>query len=95
MSSRNSRFQDNYRVTTRARLRGGKRAGDVAGELTLNWGVVPVVLQFKLGDLDGNIELALKTLLEKGRLRPGNTVVVVSSINSGDQIVDAVQMRTV
>ncbi len=68
---------------------------DVAGELTLNWGVVPVVTQFKPGDLEGNIELALKTLIEKRRLRRGKTVVVVSSINAGDQIVDAVQMRVV
>jgi pyruvate kinase len=68
---------------------------DVAGELTLNWGVVPVVMQFKPGDLEGNIERALKTLIEKRCLRRGKTAVVVSSINSGDQIVDAIQMRVV
>ncbi len=68
---------------------------EVAGELTLNWGVVPVLMQFDASSLDKNIELALKTLVQKHLLRKGHTVVVVSSINSGDQIVDAVQMRVV
>ncbi len=68
---------------------------EVAGELTLNWGVVPVHMQFDPGSLDKNIELALKTLVQKRLLRKGHTVVVVSSILSGAQIVDAVQMRIV
>lgn len=68
---------------------------EVAGELTLNWGVVPVHMPFDPGSLDKNIELALKTLVQKRLLRKGHTVVVVSSIQSGDQIVDAVQMRVV
>jgi pyruvate kinase len=68
---------------------------DVAEQLTMNWAVTPVVMPFDPFDLDGNIELALKILLEKKMLRPGHTVVVVSSIQATNQIVDAVQMRTV
>ena len=68
---------------------------DVAQELTLHWGVVPLLMKFDPHNLDKNIESALHLLHEKKFLRKGNTVVVVSSIQSGDQVVDAVQMRTV
>lgn len=68
---------------------------EIAGELMLNWGVVPVLMEYDHGSLDKNIELALRTLMQKRHLRKGNTVVVVSSINAGEQIVDAVQMRIV
>jgi hypothetical protein len=52
-------------------------------------------VKFDHQDLEKNIELALKTLLEKRLLRKGNTVVVVSSVAAGEQIVDSVQMRVV
>ncbi len=68
---------------------------EVAEQLTMNWGVTPVIMPFDPFDLDGNIEMALKILQEKKMLRPGHTVVVVSSIQATNQIVDAVQMRTV
>jgi pyruvate kinase len=67
----------------------------VAEELTLNWAVYPLVMEFDPHNLDKNIELALKTLLGRQLLHRGNTVVVVSSISAGDQVVDAVQMRVV
>jgi pyruvate kinase len=68
---------------------------DVAEELTLNWGVFPLVMQFDPHNLDKNIELSLKMLLGRHLLHQGNTVVVVSSISAGGQVVDAVQMREV
>jgi pyruvate kinase len=68
---------------------------DVAEELTLHWGVVPLVMPFDPHNLDKNIEAALELLHQKKFLRKGNTVVVVSSIQAGDQVVDAVQMRVV
>jgi len=68
---------------------------DVAEELTLHWGVIPIVVQFDPHNLDKNIELSLGTLLGRRMLHKGNTVVVVSSISAGGQIVDAVQMRVV
>jgi pyruvate kinase len=67
----------------------------VAEELTLNWAVFPLVMEFDPHNLDKNIERALKTLLGRRLLHKGNTVVVVSSISAGDQVVDAVQMRVV
>jgi pyruvate kinase len=68
---------------------------DVAEELTLHWGVVPLVMQFDPHNLDKNIELALKTLLGRKMLHRGNTVVVVSTISAGEETVDAVQTRVV
>jgi pyruvate kinase len=68
---------------------------DVAEELTLNWGVVPIVMQFDRDNLEKNIETALKILMERRLLRKGSHVVIVSSIAAGDQFVDAVQMREV
>jgi pyruvate kinase len=67
----------------------------VAEGLTLNWGVMPFVISFDHANPEETIELAMKTLVEQERLHPGNTVVIVSSISAGEQIVDAVQMRVV
>jgi len=68
---------------------------DVAEALTLSWGVLPLVIPFDHGNPDNTIELALKTLVQEGRLCEGNTVVIISSISAGEKIVDAVQMRVV
>lgn len=66
-----------------------------AAQLTLNWGVIPILMPLDPIDLDGNITNALKTLVQQRRLRKGQTVVVVSSINADNQILDAIQMRVV
>jgi pyruvate kinase len=68
---------------------------DVAEMLALNWGVNPFVIKFDLENPEQTIELAIQTLLEQKRLHKGNTIVVISSISAGEQIVDAVQMRVV
>ncbi|MDB6023519.1 MAG: pyk [Pedosphaera sp.] len=67
----------------------------VAQQLTMNCGVIPIVMPLDPIDLDGNIGLALKILVEKHHLRKGDTVVVVSSINADNQVLDAIQMRVV
>lgn len=68
---------------------------DVAEELTLHWGVVPLVMPFDPTDLDKNIQSALDLLVARHHLRKGSHVIIISSILAGDQIVDAVQMREV
>jgi len=68
---------------------------DVAEGLALNWGVNPFVIEFDHENPERTIELAMRALLEQNRLHKGNTVVVISSISAGEQIVDAVQMRVV
>ena len=67
----------------------------VANALSLNWGVTPLVASFNHTDPEKTIDPALRTLIAKGMLQKGNTVVIISSITVGEQIVDAVQMRVV
>ena len=68
---------------------------EVAGGLTLSWGVTPFVVPFDLINPENTIEAALKLMVSRGDLHKDNTVVIIGSILVGDQIVDAVQMRTV
>ena len=68
---------------------------EVARGLSLNWGVCPVVVPFDLINPENTIEGALQTLTEQGRLKTGQTVVVIGAILVADKIVDAVQMRVV
>jgi pyruvate kinase len=68
---------------------------EVAQSLTLSWGVVPIVLPFMHREPATNIDSALDVLKEKKYVEVGQSVVVVSSITSGEQLVDAVQMRAV
>jgi pyruvate kinase len=67
----------------------------VANALSLNWGVTALVASFNHADPEKTIDPAVRTLISKGLLQTGNTVVIISSITVGDQIVDAVQMRVV
>ncbi len=66
-----------------------------ANELTLSWGVTPFVMEFDFINPQNTIECGLRNLAEQGRLRPGDTVVIIGAISVGTEIVDAVQMRTV
>lgn len=68
---------------------------EVARRLTLSWGVTPAVVEFDMINPENTIEGALKQLTKSGQLQKGNTVVVIGSIMVAEQIVDAVQMRTV
>jgi pyruvate kinase len=68
---------------------------EVAGPLTLSWGVQPFVVPFDMINPENTIESAIATLMQKGNLQKGQTIVVIGSLMSGEQIVDAVQMRVV
>lgn len=67
----------------------------LANSLTLNWGVHPVVIPFDHDNPDKTIESAIATLIAAGKLKKGSTAVVISSISSGEALVDAVQMRVI
>jgi pyruvate kinase len=67
---------------------------EVSDALSLNWGVVPHVIEFDHVNPNKTIDNALERLTTTGRLKKGNTVVIISSIAAGDTTVDAVQMRT-
>lgn len=66
---------------------------EVAGGLTLNWGVTPMVVPFDMINPQNTIEQAIKALVRDGQLLKGHTIVVIGSLLLGEQIVDAVQMR--
>ena len=61
----------------------------------MSWGVTPFVTEFDFIQPQNTIENALKNLAEQGRLKKGDTVVIIGAISVGTEIVDAVQMRTV
>ena len=67
----------------------------VADSLALNWAVHPFVHAFDHEHPERTIESAIQALVQAGRLRSGNTVVVVSAISAGEQIIEVVEMRTV
>ena len=67
----------------------------VADSLSLNWGVEAFVHSFDHEKPERTVESALNWLVEHGRLRHGNHVVVITAITAGDQIVDVVEMRRV
>ena len=54
-----------------------------------------MVIPFDMINPQNTIETALKLMIEQGHLKKGQTIVVIGSILSGDQIIDAVQMRVV
>jgi pyruvate kinase len=68
---------------------------EMADALAINWGITPIVIKFDHGNPERTIEDALKSLVEKGYLKAGNTTVIITSISAGNKLVDAVQMRVV
>jgi len=54
-----------------------------------------LIASFNHADPEKTIDPALQTLIAKGLLKRGNTIVVISSITVGERIADAVQMRVV
>ncbi len=67
----------------------------VADSLGLNWGVEPHVHPFDHQHPEATVETVMRSLVGQGRLRRGQTTVVISSITAGDQIIDVVEMRVV
>jgi pyruvate kinase len=68
---------------------------EIAESLTLNWGVVPIVIPFERVDSEKTVELAIELLIARRLLNKRDPVVIISSIVSGENIVDAVQMREI
>ena len=66
-----------------------------ARRLSMTWGVTSLVVPFDMINPENTIESAIKDVVSKGLLAKAQSVVVIGSIMVGEQIVDAVQMRTV
>ena len=68
---------------------------EIADSLSLNWGVEAFTHPFNHEQPEATVETAIKWLVAQGRLKPGNSTVIITSITAGDQIVDVVEMRLV
>ena len=66
-----------------------------ANEMALCWGVTSFVMEFDFINPQNTIEEGLKLLVAQGRLKKGETAVIIGAISVGTEIVDAVQMRTI
>jgi pyruvate kinase len=69
-------------------------SADVCQKLTLNWGVEPVLLAF---DTDANrtVTKAQNYLIEKGLVKAGDHLVIVSDMLAGEERFDVIQLRIV
>jgi len=67
----------------------------VANSLTVTSGVEALVHPFDHVRPEQTVENVFAWLVEQGKLRPGQTTVVISAITAGDQIIDVVEMRLV
>lgn len=66
----------------------------VRNQLTLNWGVTPLLIEFS-DDPETTIRKAEEVLLERNLLAKGDQVVIISDILARDKVINAVQMRLV
>jgi pyruvate kinase len=67
----------------------------VANSLTLCRGVQSLVMPYDHVQPERTVEASLTELVARGHIQRGQTVVVISAISSGEQLVEAVQMRVV
>ena len=67
----------------------------VAESLSLHWGVYPVVVPFTHRESEPLIGEAVKVLVQAKRLKRGDQIVIISSIATGEQHADAIQMRVI
>jgi len=69
-------------------------SGEVRRQLTVCWGVYPVRIDFT-ADPNATIEAAEKFLREAKLTAPGDQLVIISDVRTGeDRIIDSVQLRT-
>jgi pyruvate kinase len=68
---------------------------ELADSLALYSSVEAFVHPFDHERPEQTVESAIQSLLQSGKLRKGNSTVVISAITAGDQIVDVVEMRVV
>ena len=67
----------------------------VANSLALCRGLTPFTIPFNDSAPEQTIGIALAILVKRGVLQAGNTIVIIGSIVSGKEMIDAVQMRVI
>ncbi len=66
-----------------------------ADALTLCRGVHPRVTPFFYSQPEKTVDAALALLVREGKLKRGDTAVILGNVTAGDQVVDAVSPRTI
>ena len=66
-----------------------------ADALTICRGVNPRVVPFSHEQPEETVEAAIALLVAEGRLKRGNTVVILGNVTAGNQVVDAVSPRVI
>ncbi len=56
------------------------------------WGIEPFLLQFS-EDMESTVEDALRILLERSWVNPGDSLVFVSNVFARNRLVDTIQLR--
>ncbi len=65
-----------------------------ARHLTLNWGVMPIVMPFSATP-EESVKKAEELLLSRGLLNKGDQLIVMSDIIEGDEKFDSIQLRKI
>ena len=66
----------------------------IARHLTLNWGILPLVMPF-CDSADASVKRAEELLLAQGLLNQGDQLIVMSDIIEGDEKFDSIQLRRI
>src|SRR5262249_35497921 len=66
---------------------------EVRRQLSICWGVCPVLIEFS-DDPNVTIETAAKFLRDQKLTSPGDSLVIISDVRARDALVDCVQLRT-
>ena len=66
-----------------------------ADALNLCRSVLPQVTEFFHDHPEKTVDGAIRQLVQQGRLKRGDTAVVLSMVTAGDRLVEAIKMRVV
>ena len=62
-------------------------------QLTLNWGTAPFLIPFDEDEPSNTVDAALKVLKQNGRIKPGETFVLVTEIKVKNKLIPTIQMK--
>ena len=67
---------------------------ETARHLTLNWGVLPIVMPFG-NTPEESVKNAEELLIARGLLKKGDQLIVMSDIIEGEEKFDSIQLRKI
>tara|TARA_B100000315_G_scaffold182435_1_gene171285 strand:+ start:164 stop:1582 length:1419 start_codon:yes stop_codon:yes gene_type:complete len=64
-------------------------------QMALNWGTYPFLIQFDEDEPSNTVDAALEVLKQSGRIKIGETIVLVTEVKVKDKMVATIQMKEV